>query len=127
MIRVENLTVNYGAIRALDDVSVQANPGRVTAILGANGAGKSTLLRTISGLVAPKSGRVFFGDRSILSTSTENIARLGVAHVPEGRGVIYELTVEENLRLGAFASKVDIREGLEKQYTQFPVLGERCV
>ena len=88
MIRVENLTVNYGAIRALDDVSVQANPGRVTAILGANGAGKSTLLRTISGLVAPKSGRVFFGDRSILSTSTENIARLGVAHVPEGRGVI---------------------------------------
>jgi branched-chain amino acid transport system ATP-binding protein len=125
VIRVENLTVSYGAIRALDDVSVQANPGRVTAILGANGAGKSTLLRTISGLVAPKSGRVFFGDRSILSTSTENIARLGVAHVPEGRGVIYELTVEENLRLGAFASKVDIREGLEKQYTQFPVLGER--
>ncbi|MGA2432481.1 MAG: ABC transporter ATP-binding protein [Acidimicrobiales bacterium] len=125
MIRVENLTVNYGAIRALDDVSVQANPGRVTAILGANGAGKSTLLRTISGLVAPKSGNVFLGDRSILSTSTENIARLGVAHVPEGRGVIYELTVEENLRLGAFASKVDIGAGLEKQYTQFPVLGER--
>jgi branched-chain amino acid transport system ATP-binding protein len=125
VIRVENLTVNYGAIRALDDVSVQANPGRVTAILGANGAGKSTLLRTISGLVAPKSGNVFLGDRSILSTSTENIARLGVAHVPEGRGVIYELTVEENLRLGAFASKVDIGAGLEKQYTQFPVLGER--
>lgn len=125
MIRVENLTVNYGAIRALDDVSVQANPGRVTAILGANGAGKSTLLRTISGLVAPKSGNVFLGDRSILSTSTENIARLGVAHVPEGRGVIYELTVEENLRLGAFASKVDIGAGLEKQYAQFPVLGER--
>ncbi|HEY1222644.1 MAG TPA: ABC transporter ATP-binding protein [Acidimicrobiales bacterium] len=117
--------MNYGAIRALDDVSVQANPGRVTAILGANGAGKSTLLRTISGLVAPKSGNVFLGDRSILSTSTENIARLGVAHVPEGRGVIYELTVEENLRLGAFASKVDIGAGLEKQYTQFPVLGER--
>jgi branched-chain amino acid transport system ATP-binding protein len=125
VIRVENLTVNYGAIRALDDVSVQANPGRVTAILGANGAGKSTLLRTISGLVAPKSGNVFLGDRSILSTSTENIARLGVAHVPEGRGVIYELTVEENLRLGAFASKVDIGAGLEKQYAQFPVLGER--
>lgn len=125
MIRVENLTVNYGAIRALDDVSVQSTPGRVTAILGANGAGKSTLLRTISGLVAPRSGRIFLGDQSILSTSTENIARLGVAHVPEGRGVIYELTVEENLRLGAFASKVDINEGLERQYVQFPVLGER--
>jgi len=125
VIRVENLTVNYGAIRALDDVSVQSTPGRVTAILGANGAGKSTLLRTISGLVAPRSGRIFLGDQSILSTSTENIARLGVAHVPEGRGVIYELTVEENLRLGAFASKVDINEGLERQYVQFPVLGER--
>ena len=125
MIRVEHLTVNYGAINALSDVSFEANPGRVTAVLGANGAGKSTLLRAISGLVAPKSGDIFLGERSILSMATENIARLGVAHVPEGRGVIHELTIEENLRLGAFASEVDVRAGLERQYELFPVLGDR--
>jgi branched-chain amino acid transport system ATP-binding protein len=125
VIRVEHLTVSYGAIVALTDVSLEANPGRVTAVLGANGAGKSTLLRTISGLVTPKGGDIFLGDRSIVSMATENIARLGVAHVPEGRGVIHELTIEENLRLGAFASKVDIGAGLEKQYEQFPILGDR--
>ena len=97
----------------------------MTAVLGANGAGKSTLLRAISGLVAPKSGDIFLGERSILSMATENIARLGVAHVPEGRGVIHELTIEENLRLGAFASEVDVRAGLERQYELFPVLGDR--
>jgi branched-chain amino acid transport system ATP-binding protein len=94
-------------------------------VLGANGAGKTTLLRTISGLVKPKSGNIVFGERSLIDMTTENIARLGVAHVPEGRGVIGELTVEENLRLGALASKVNIGEGLEAQYTQFPALGDR--
>jgi branched-chain amino acid transport system ATP-binding protein len=125
MIRIENLSVNYGAVRALRDVSLEASPGRVTAVLGANGAGKTTLLRTISGLVKPKSGSIVFGERSLVDMPTENIARLGVAHVPEGRGVIGELTVEENLRLGALASKVNISEGLESQYNQFPALGER--
>jgi branched-chain amino acid transport system ATP-binding protein len=125
MIRIENLCVNYGAVRALRDVSLEASPGRVTAVLGANGAGKTTLLRTISGLVKPKSGNIVFGERSLIDMTTENIARLGVAHVPEGRGVIGELTVEENLRLGALASKVNIGEGLEAQYTQFPALGDR--
>jgi branched-chain amino acid transport system ATP-binding protein len=125
MIRIENLCVNYGAVRALRDVSLEASPGRVTAVLGANGAGKTTLLRTISGLVKPKSGNIVFGEHSLIDMATENIARLGVAHVPEGRGVIGELTVEENLRLGALASKVSISEGLEAQYAQFPALGER--
>jgi branched-chain amino acid transport system ATP-binding protein len=125
MIRIENLCVNYGAVRALRDVSLEASPGRVTAVLGANGAGKTTLLRTISGLVKPKSGNIIFGEHSLIDMATENIARLGVAHVPEGRGVIGELTVEENLRLGALASKVSISEGLEAQYAQFPALGER--
>jgi branched-chain amino acid transport system ATP-binding protein len=125
MIRIENLSVNYGAVRALRDVSLEASPGRVTAMLGANGAGKTTLLRTISGLVKPKSGSIVFGEHSLIGLATENIARLGVAHVPEGRGVIGELTVEENLRLGALASKVNISEGLEAQYKQFPALGDR--
>jgi branched-chain amino acid transport system ATP-binding protein len=125
MIRIENLCVNYGAVRALRDVSLEASPGRVTAVLGANGAGKTTLLRAISGLVKPKSGSIVFGEHSLIDVTTENIARLGVAHVPEGRGVIGELTVEENLRLGALASKVNISEGLEAQYAQFPALGDR--
>jgi branched-chain amino acid transport system ATP-binding protein len=125
MIRIENLCVNYGAVRALRDVSLEASPGRVTAVLGANGAGKTTLLRTISGLVKPKSGNIIFGEHSLIDMATENIARLGVAHVPEGRGVIGELTVEENLRLGALASKVNVPDGLEAQYAQFPALGER--
>jgi len=125
MIRIEHLCVNYGAVKALRNVSLEAFPGQITAVLGANGAGKTTLLRTISGLVTPQSGNIFLGDRSLLKMATENIARLGVGHVPEGRGVIAELTVEENLRLGALATKVNIAEGLEAQYQQFPVLGDR--
>jgi len=125
MIRIENLCVNYGAVKALRDVSLQASPGQITAVLGANGAGKTTLLRAISGLVTPQSGTIHLGERSLVKMATENIARLGVGHVPEGRGVIAELTVEENLRLGALASKVNIAEGLEAEYQQFPVLGDR--
>jgi branched-chain amino acid transport system ATP-binding protein len=125
MIRVENLCVNYGAVKALRDVSLTATPGKVTAVLGANGAGKTTLLRSISGLVPLQSGTIKLGEVSLVRMATENIARLGVSHVPEGRGVIGELTVEENLRLGALASKVNLAEGLEAQYAQFPALGER--
>jgi branched-chain amino acid transport system ATP-binding protein len=125
MIRVENLSVNYGAVKALRDVSFEAPLGQITAVLGANGAGKTTLLRSISGLVSPKSGQIHLGDVDLVGKATENIARLGVGHVPEGRGVIEELTVEENLRLGALASKVNLSEGLEEQYARFPVLGDR--
>ena len=116
MIRVEGLSVNYGAVRALRSVSFEAPSGQITAVVGANGAGKTTLLRTISGLVSPQSGTIL---------ATEKIARLGVGHVPEGRGVIEELTVEQNLRLGALSSKVNLAEGLEEQYARFPVLGDR--
>jgi branched-chain amino acid transport system ATP-binding protein len=125
MIRVQALSVSYGAVKALQNVSLEASPGQITAVLGANGAGKTTLLRTISGLVSPDSGSITLGDTSLVRMATEEICRLGLAHVPEGRGVIEELTVEDNLRLGALASKVDIAEGLENQYTQFPVLGDR--
>ena len=125
MIRVENLSVSYGAVRALRDVSFSAPTGRITTVLGANGAGKTTLLRTISGLVRATSGSVHVGEVSLRAMATENIARLGVGHVPEGRGVIEELTVEENLRLGALSSKVNAVEGMERQFEKFPVLGER--
>jgi branched-chain amino acid transport system ATP-binding protein len=125
MIRVEGLSVNYGAVRALRDVTFEAPTGQITAVLGANGAGKTTLLRTISGLVTPKSGSIFLDERALIGMATENIARLGVAHVPEGRGVIEELTVDENLRLGAMAAKVNLSDGLDEQYERFSALGER--
>jgi branched-chain amino acid transport system ATP-binding protein len=99
MLEVRDLSVSYGAVQALRSVSFAAEPGAVTAILGANGAGKTTLLRTISGLVKPHGGTVAFGGRPLLGRSVEAVARMGVSHVPEGRGVIEELTVEENLRL----------------------------
>jgi branched-chain amino acid transport system ATP-binding protein len=125
MIIVKDLSVNYGAVRALREVSFEAPTGEITAVLGANGAGKTTLLRTISGLVAPKGGTVHFDEQPLVGLATEDIARLGVGHVPEGRGVIEELTVEENLRLGALSRKVDLKDGLADQYARFPILGER--
>jgi branched-chain amino acid transport system ATP-binding protein len=99
VLEVRDLSVSYGAVRALRSVSFDAAPGAVTAILGANGAGKTTLLRTISGLVKPQDGSVRFDGDALVGRSVESIARMGIAHVPEGRGVIEELTVEENLRL----------------------------
>ena len=125
MIAIENLSVSYGAVQALRDVSFRAETGKITAVLGSNGAGKTTLLRTISGLKEPASGTILFDDRPLVHEKPENIARFGVGHVPEGRGVISEFTVEENLRLGAMTSKVDVAAGLEEQYERFPVLGER--
>ncbi|MGD0692943.1 MAG: ABC transporter ATP-binding protein [Acidimicrobiales bacterium] len=125
MITIEDLTVSYGAVQALRNVSFVAATGQITAVLGANGAGKTTLLRTISGLKEPRTGTIRMDERELVGERTEDIARLGVAHVPEGRGVIGEFTVEENLRLGAMMAKVNLRQGLDEQYSRFPVLGER--
>ena len=125
MITIANLTVSFGAVQALRDVSMHIETGKITAVLGANGAGKTTLLRTISGLKEPLAGSILLDGRSLVHERPENIARLGVGHVPEGRGVIGEFTVEENLRLGAMITKEPLHEGLDEQYRQFPVLGER--
>ncbi|MFI5035803.1 MAG: ABC transporter ATP-binding protein [Acidimicrobiales bacterium] len=125
MIAVEGLTVSYGAVQALRDVSFVAETGTLTAVLGSNGAGKTTLLRAISGLKGPDRGSVAIDGRELVHRAPEDIARSGVGHVPEGRGVIGEFTVEENLRLGAMASRVDLKAGLAEQYERFPVLGER--
>ena len=125
MLTVKDLVTQYGPVRAVDGVSLQVSEGSVTAVLGANGAGKTSLLRTISGLVRPASGTVSFDDEDITSLSVEDIVRRGVAHVPEGRGVIAELTVAENLRLGGLwrgrnAAPVD------EIYELFPRLKERA-
>jgi branched-chain amino acid transport system ATP-binding protein len=124
---VRGLTASYGPVTALDDVDLTAAPGKITAVLGANGAGKTTLLRTISGLVRPTAGRVLLGERDLTRARAEVVARAGVAHVPEGRGVITELTVEENLRLGALlgATRKGTKQRLDDVYDMFPPLAER--
>jgi branched-chain amino acid transport system ATP-binding protein len=124
MLAVEGLTTDYGAVRAIDDVSFEVPQASVTAVLGANGAGKSSLLRTISGLVRASAGRVTLAGAEITRLPVEEIVRRGVAHVPEGRGVIAELTVAENLRLGGLWRGRQAMP-LKEVYDLFPRLEER--
>jgi branched-chain amino acid transport system ATP-binding protein len=128
VLQVEELTVAYGAVRALDAVSLAVTEGSITAVLGANGAGKTTLLRTISGLLRPGKGRITLDGRDLARSSVEDIVRSGLAHVPEGRGVIVELTVEENLRLGGLVrrSADGPRWSRDEVYELFPPLRERA-
>ncbi|HEY4825560.1 MAG TPA: ABC transporter ATP-binding protein [Solirubrobacteraceae bacterium] len=125
MLTLEELTTDYGPIRAVDHVSLEVPEGSVTAVLGANGAGKTSLLRTITGLVRPTSGRVKIEGEDITRWAVEEIVRFGVAHVPEGRGVIAELTVQENLRLGGLWRGRDAMP-LREIYELFPRLEERA-
>ncbi|MHB8451836.1 MAG: ABC transporter ATP-binding protein [Mycobacteriales bacterium] len=125
MLKVESLVTSYGAVRALDGVSLDAAPGSITAVLGANGAGKTTLLRTVSGLLRPRRGRVLVDGEDVTKLAAELLVRRGVAHVPEGRGVITELTVEENLRLGALWRRDRAAGDLDEIYALFPPLQER--
>src|SRR6202451_463114 len=97
---IEDLVAGYGEVVALDQVTITADAATITAVLGANGAGKTTLLRAISGMVRPRSGRVLLDGANRAGRGPEDMARAGIAHVPEGQGVIAELTVEENLRIG---------------------------
>jgi branched-chain amino acid transport system ATP-binding protein len=124
MLEISNLTVGYGGVIALNDVSFSVPDASITAVLGANGAGKTTLVRTISGLVKARQGSVMLGDRQLLGRSPESIARLGVGHVPEGHGIISELTVDENLRLGGLwrSDRADQRVAIDEAYELFPPL-----
>jgi branched-chain amino acid transport system ATP-binding protein len=126
-LEISGLTTAYGPVTALDSVDITAERGQVTAVLGANGAGKSTLLRTVSGLVRPAAGQVLLDGTDLTRAPAEAIARAGIAHVPEGRGVITELTVEENLRLGALlgASRRRTEHNLARVYEMFPALAKR--
>jgi branched-chain amino acid transport system ATP-binding protein len=124
MLAVEGLTTDYGPVRAVDDVSLEVPEGSITAVLGANGAGKTSLLRTITGLVPASAGRVRFDGQDITRLAVEEIVRRGLAHVPEGRGVITELTVEENLRLGGLWRRREAAPPAEI-YELFPRLEER--
>jgi branched-chain amino acid transport system ATP-binding protein len=124
ILSVEGLRTRYGAVTAVDDVTLSVSAGSVTAVLGANGAGKTSLLRTISGLVRADAGRVTLDNLDITRLGVDAIVRRGLAHVPEGRGVIRELTVEENLRLGGLWKKSDAAP-IEEMYGLFPPLRER--
>ena len=97
---VEGLVAGYGGVVALNGVTVTARAGGITAVLGANGAGKTTLLRAVSGMIKPRRGQILLGSQDLAGRSPEQMVRAGIAHVPEGQGVIAELTVEENLRIG---------------------------
>ncbi len=127
MLQVDGLSVRYGAVEALQGVSFQARDGEVTAVLGANGAGKTTLLRALSGLVRCRAGSATLDGTGLIGRQPEAIVRMGVAHVPEGRGVIPELTVEENLRLGALVRlrRSERRDAIDGIYDVFAPLRAR--
>jgi branched-chain amino acid transport system ATP-binding protein len=126
---VEGLVAGYGGVTALDGVTISAAAAGITAVLGANGAGKTTLLRAVSGLIRPRRGRVLLADHDVAGRSPEQIVRAGIAHVPEGQGVIPELTVEENLRIGMMSwrrgQRADRVAALEEEYARFKPLADR--
>mgnify|MGYP001086065864 CR=1 FL=1 len=126
LLDIKNLTVKYGKITALDDISLNMNENELTTFIGANGAGKTTLLNTISGLIKPFSGEIKFLDKRIDSQLPESIVKLGISQCPEGRKVFPRQTVYENLKIGAYIRKDDqIEDDIEKYLNQFPGLKER--
>jgi len=127
MLELSTVVTAYGAVLALDGVSMSVPAGTLTAVLGANGAGKTSLLRTISGLVTPRSGSVRFDGKEITGMAADRIARMGLSHVPEHGGVITELTVRENLRLGALwrRDRADRAAALDEVLALFPPLASR--
>ena len=127
MLEIKDLEVYYGAINALKGVSFDVEQGEIIALIGANGAGKTTTLHTISGLIPAKRGSVMFNGVELTKTPAHNIVSMGMAHVPEGRRVFAQLTVFENLTLGAYTrkDKAEINETLERVYERFPRLKER--
>jgi len=127
MLRVKDLEVYYGVIGAIKGISFDVNEGEVIALIGANGAGKTTILNTITGLVSAKAGSIIYEGHELLKVPAHNIVSLGMAHVPEGRRIFSELTVLENLKLGAYTrtNKKEVEETLERVYKRFPRLSER--
>lgn len=127
LLKVKGLKVRYGAIEAVKGIDLDIQEGTVVALLGANGAGKTSTLRTISGLIEPAEGTIEFKGQPIQALEAEKIAKLGISQSPEGRQVFRDLTVEENLKVGAFTlnNRKQIKENFEKVYRMFPVLRER--
>ncbi len=127
MLKVSRLTVRYGHVEAITDICFEVHRGEIVSLLGANGAGKTTSLKCIAGLVKPVSGEILFKGQNLVGTRPDKIVRAGLAMSPEGRSIFSELTVLENLEMGAYsrASKAEFEEGIEEVYSLFPVLKQR--
>ena len=127
MLEIKDLEVYYGVIQAIKGISFEVNKGEVIALIGANGAGKTTILHTITGLLSPKKGSVMYEGTDITKPPAHKIVSLGMAHVPEGRRVFADLSVYENLKMGAYTrkDKNEVEETLERVYERFPRLKER--
>lgn len=127
MLEIKDLQVYYGVIQAIKGISFTVNEGEIIALIGANGAGKTTILHTISGLIPAKTGSVRFMDKELTRTAPHKIVQMGMAHVPEGRRIFQELSVYENLKLGAYTrkDKAEIEQSIQMVYKRFPRLEER--
>ncbi|MBQ2319079.1 MAG: ABC transporter ATP-binding protein [Clostridia bacterium] len=125
MLEIKNLSVNFGGIKAVNDISMAVEEGKIVTLIGANGAGKSTVLRSISGIVKPQSGEILLNGQNILGMSPDAIVSRGITLVPEGRRVFPNLTVQENLKIGAYLRKDKLDADLEYVYSLFPRLKER--
>ncbi len=126
MLRVDDINVYYGSIHAIKGISFEVKQGEIVTLIGANGAGKSTILKTVSGLLRSKTGSINFLDKNISSVAPHKIVKQGLAHVPEGRRIFLQMSVEENLEMGAFTQGgKGVDEDLERVYEQFPRLKER--
>ena len=127
MLEVQNLNVHYGSIHAIKDISLEVNEGEIVSLIGANGAGKTTTLHTITGIKKATSGSIKLYDQDLTAIEPHKIITLGMAHVPEGRHIFAEMTVEENLEMGAFwlKGKTNVSQEIEKVYERFPRLKER--
>ena len=125
MLKVDNINVYYGQIHTLKDVSIEVKKGEIVALIGANGTGKTTTLRTISGLLRSKTGRIEFNGEDISHTEAHKLVSKGIAHVPEGRHVFLQMTVQENLEMGAYTNASYTKEGIADVYQRFPRLKHR--
>ena len=125
MLKIENLKVNYGGIQAVRDVSMEVPDGKIVTLIGANGAGKSTILRTVVGLVRASHGSVKYNGKELLNLPTDKIVKMGITLVPEGRRVFPDMTVLENIRIGAYLRKDDLAKDIDWVYSLFPRLKER--
>lgn len=127
LLKVDNIEVYYGVIKALKGIFFEVNKGEIVALIGANGAGKTTILHTVTGLLKPKSGKILYNDNDITKTPAHKIVTMGMAHVPEGRRIFSQLSVLDNIKLGAYTrkDKDEIDQSLKYVYERFPRLEER--
>ena len=125
MLKIENLKVNFGGIEAVKGISFEVKEGEIVTLIGSNGAGKSTTLRTISGIVRPNDGKIFFEDKDITNTDPSEIVKLGITLCPEGRRIFPDMTTLENIKIGAYIREDDLTEDIEKCRKFFPILKER--